>query len=75
MPKFPVISGKKLLKILKRHGFYAVRQKGSHVFVENKAQTLQTVIPLHGNEDLGKGILNAILDDLELSIEDLLKMP
>lgn len=51
MPKFPVISGKKLLKILKKHGFFVVRQKGSHVFVENEDQTLRTVIPIHGNRE------------------------
>ncbi len=74
MLKFPIISGKKLLKVLKKHGFCPVRQKGSHIFVESDDQTLRTVIPLHGNEDLGKGLLSAILSDLELSIEDLIRM-
>lgn len=74
MPKLPVLSGKKFLKILEKHGYRILRQKGSHVFLENPEGTLGTVIPIHGNEDLGKGLLKSILDDLELTIEDLLKM-
>ncbi len=74
MPKLPVLSGKQLLKLLQKNGFTVVRQKGSHVFVENTTGELSTVIPLHGNEDLGKGLLKAILNDLEISVEALVDM-
>lgn len=71
MPKLPVISGKTLLKLFKKNGFFEVRQKGSHVFVENEEGTLGTVIPIHTNEDLGKGLLKSILEDLEITVETL----
>ena len=74
MPKLPVLSGKQLLKLLQKNGFVVVRQKGSHVFLEDKNEELTTVIPLHGNEDLGKGLLKAILNDLELSVDELVEM-
>ncbi len=74
MAKLPVLSGKKLLQILKKHGFVVIRQKGSHVFVQNLERNLSTIIPLHSNEDLGKGLLRAILNDLDLGVEDLVKM-
>ena len=74
MPKLPIISGKNLLKILKKYEYVQVRQKGSHVFVEDKNGELSTVIPVHRNEDLGKGLLKSILNDLELDVEDLLNM-
>lgn len=74
MPKLPVLSGKKLLNLLIKHGYRAIRQKGSHVFVENFNGTLGTIIPIHKNEDLGKGLLKSILNDLELSVEILTKM-
>lgn len=70
MAKLPAISGKKLLKALKKRGFTVVRQKGSHVFVEN-SEGLGTIIPIHANEDLGKGLLKSILNDLELEADDL----
>lgn len=74
MPKLPILSGKKLLNILLKAGFINIRRKGSHVFVENANGELRTVIPLHGNEDLGRGLLKKILNDLDLEVEDLLKM-
>lgn len=74
MPKLPILSGKKLLNILLKAGFIDIRRKGSHVFVENENGDLRTVIPLHGNEDLGRGLLKKILNDLDLEVEYLLKM-
>ena len=74
MPKLPIISGKKLLKLLKKHDFCEVRRKGSHVFVEDKNQNLRTIIPIHTNEDLGKGLLKKILKDLDLGVDKLIDM-
>ncbi|MGE3278366.1 MAG: type II toxin-antitoxin system HicA family toxin [Candidatus Altimarinota bacterium] len=74
MPKLPIISGKNLLKVLKKAGYIEVRKKGSHVFVEQKSSERSTVIPVHANEDLGKGILKRILNDLEISVDELIEM-
>lgn len=67
MTKLPVISGKKLLKFLKSKGFVVLRQKGSHCFVASKDRSLSTVIPIHSNEDLSKGLLKKILSDLNIN--------
>jgi len=74
MPKIPIISGKKLLRVFKKHGYIKIRQKGSHVFIENPENNTSTVIPIHQNEDLGKGLIKSILNDLELSVEELIRM-
>ena len=74
MSELPVVSGKKLLRIVLRNGFIALRKKGSHVFVQSTTDQKGTAIPIHGNEDLGKGLLKSILNDLDLSVDDLLKM-
>jgi len=74
MPKLPIISGKKLLSTLVKNGFVEVRRKGSHAFVKNLTGIRTTIIPIHSNEDLGKGILKSILNDLEISVEDLIAM-
>ena len=74
MSKLPVVSGKKLLRALLKNDYIAVRQKGSHVFVENPDHMHGTVVPLHGNEDLGAGLIKSILNDLELSVDDLKKI-
>ena len=71
MSRLPVLSGKALLKLLEKNGFRIVRQKGSHIFVERNDGAVSTAVPVHANEDLGKGILKSILRDLELGAEDL----
>lgn len=74
MAKLPVVSGKKLLKILTRNGYIFLRQKGSHCIISSSDNRKFTVIPIHGNEDLGKGLFNKILDDLSLDIAEFLKL-
>ena len=74
MSKLPVVSGKKLVRALLKNDYRAIRQKGSHIFVESSDQLHGTVVPLHGNEDLGTGLLKSILNDLELSVNDLKKI-
>ena len=74
MPRLPVISGKTLLRVLTKHGYIALRKKGSHVFVESSDGKLGTAIPIHGNEDLSPGLLKSILNDLDLSTQDLRRM-
>ncbi len=71
MSALPVVSGKRLLKVFVKNGYVALRKKGSHVFVESADGRRGTVIPIHGNEDLGTGLLKSILNDLELTADDL----
>ena len=66
MPDFPIISGKRLLAILQKHGFEFVRQKGSHARVASADGKCKTVIPIHANRDLPIGTLKNILEDLDI---------
>jgi predicted RNA binding protein YcfA (HicA-like mRNA interferase family) len=69
MSLFP-ISPKKLIKILLAMGFVEVRQRGSHKFFYHPQTKNTTVIPVHGSEDIGIGLLRNILRDVELSVEE-----
>ncbi len=69
MVKLVTISGKKLCKILERLGFEKIYGKGSHVRFKH-LDGRRTVVPIHGNEDLGKGLLRHILKQIRLSKED-----
>ncbi len=44
------------------------------MFVERIDGSRGTVIPVHGNEDLGVGLLKSILNDLDLTAEDVKRM-
>ena len=69
MVKLVVISGKKFCKILEKLNFEKIQGKGSHVRYKH-LDGRRTVIPIHGNEDLGKGLLREILKQIDLSKED-----
>ncbi|NQU29741.1 MAG: type II toxin-antitoxin system HicA family toxin [Anaerolineae bacterium] len=65
MAKLPRISGKKLIKALKKDGFEVLRIKGSHHFLAHP-DGRRTVIPVHRNEIIGPGLLSKILRDCEM---------
>lgn len=72
MSKLPLLSGVELCKILKKLGFEEVRQKGSHKYFKH-LDGRATVVPMHSNRDIGRGLLRKILNELELSREEFLK--
>jgi predicted RNA binding protein YcfA (HicA-like mRNA interferase family) len=57
------------IRILNKLGFQAIRQKGSHIFFRHP-DGRSTVIPFHKGEDLSRGILKSILNEIELSWDD-----
>lgn len=70
MPHLPPISPKKLIKLLEKEGFICIKIKGSHYFFLNNLDKRTTVVPLHGNKDIGVGLLHKILKDIEMSAEE-----
>lgn len=64
-------SGKEIINILLKKGYYIKRSNGSHHFLIND-EGQKTVVPVHGNETLGKGLLNKILKDTKLTHTDLI---
>ena len=71
MSNFPALSGKKLVRILKKLGFEVIRTKGSHNFLRH-SDDRSTTVPVHSNETLGTGILSKILKDCELNRNDII---
>ena len=75
MPKLPILSGKKLIKILSKIGFSHIITRGSHAIM-NKTDIekgkITLPIPLH--PELAKGTLRSIMNQVGLSLEDLLKL-
>jgi predicted RNA binding protein YcfA (HicA-like mRNA interferase family) len=50
-----------------------VRQKGGHSIWAHEDGHI-TVVPVHGREKIGKGLLSKILDDIEMEVDDFNKM-
>ena len=67
--KLPLLSSKELCKFLEREGFECIRQKGSHRFYKHP-DGRTTVVPVHSNKDIKRGLLKGILDEIGMSRED-----
>ncbi len=72
MTRLPRLKGKELVRALSRLGFSVVRTRGSHVFLKH-ADGRVTTVPVHSGEVIGPGLLRAILRDIEMTAEELLK--
>ena len=73
MSSLPAITGKQLIKSLKKIGFEVVRSKGSHHFLQHSDGRC-TVVPVHTGETIGRGLLAQIMRDCEITSEDLTKV-
>lgn len=73
MPKLPIIRPKKLTKVLQKLNFVEIRQKGSHKFFYRQKDNKATVVPIH-TKDIGRGLLRKILNEIDISPDELLKL-
>lgn len=72
MPKLPVVTPQKLLKVLGVVGFVHLGGSGSHKVMKHK-DGRRTTIPMHGG-DIPKGTLLSILRDIEISKDELVML-
>jgi len=72
MSKFPALTGKDIVDVLKKAGFEVKRQKGSHVFLQHM-DGRSTVVPVHTGENIGPGLFSKILRDTELTRNDFIR--
>ena len=70
MSRLPRITGKQLIVALKSIGFVVIRIKGSHHFLEHPDKRC-TVVPVHSGEIIGPGLMNKILNDSEVTKQEL----
>lgn len=62
-----------MVTALRKAGFEVARIKGSHHFLRHP-DGRGTVVPVHGGETIGPGLLTAILRDAELDREDFIAL-
>ncbi len=72
MTTWPTLKSSKVVKALKKADFKLVRQKGSHAKFKHP-DGRATTVPIHGSQDIGRGLLRKILRDIEFDISDFIK--
>jgi predicted RNA binding protein YcfA (HicA-like mRNA interferase family) len=57
------VKSSELLRILKKDGWYTIRQTGSHMIMAHDTKSSQIVVPFHASKEIKKGTLLSILKD------------
>ncbi len=60
------LKAKDIIRVLKKMGFYEVRQKGSHLCFQHNDGRF-TLVSCHSGEDIGRGLLRQILREINVS--------
>jgi len=69
--KLPVATGKDIVRALERAGFIIDRVVGSHHVMAHPSDPKRTVsVPVHGNRDLKRGTLRAIIRQSGFSVDE-----
>jgi mRNA interferase HicA len=61
-----IMKSSELVRILKKDGWYAIRQTGSHMTMVHPHKKGKIVCPFHGSNEVSKGLELKILKDAGL---------
>ncbi|KKU12731.1 hypothetical protein A3G55_01575 [Candidatus Giovannonibacteria bacterium RIFCSPLOWO2_12_FULL_44_25] len=73
MPKLPIIKTKELIRVLEKLGFFKHHQVGSHAQFKH-LDGRRVTVPVHSGRDLKRKILKGIINDLEISVDEFIKL-
>ena len=71
--KLTLATGERMCKIVSKLGFKMAHQTGSHT-VWKHADGRTTTIPVHPGRELPRGLIRKILRDIDISIDEYLKL-
>lgn len=63
---FVFVKSSKLLRIMKKDGWFKVRQKGSHIIMKHPTKPNMVPVPFHASKEMKKGTLQSILKLAEI---------
>lgn len=73
MPKLPVLSGKELVKLFSKLGYYPDHQTGSHIILRQEPEPYRRLtIPNH--REIAKGTLLAIIRQAGLTRDQFINL-
>lgn len=57
------MKSRELLRLLKKDGWYEIRQSGSHITMAHATKKGKVLVPFHAAKEVKKGLLNGILKE------------
>jgi predicted RNA binding protein YcfA (HicA-like mRNA interferase family) len=73
MCRVPMLPATRVIRALEKAGFEVQRQTGSHLRLKHADGRVVTV-PVHGGQDIGRGLLRKILRDADITPTDFLTL-
>jgi len=73
MPKLPIIKAREFIRAIRKLGFVEFHQVGSHIQFKHE-DGRRVTIAVHKGKDMKKKTLRGIIEDLELSVEEFIKI-
>ncbi len=70
--KLPRVTASEIIKILEKCGFIMTRQSGSHKIYKN-SEGKRATVPFHSGKILHPKVLKSILNEADLTVEELKK--
>jgi len=61
MSKLSILSGAEVCRILGKHGFAVVRQRGSHIIMQRRLETTTITVPVPNHSEIKIGTLLSII--------------
>jgi predicted RNA binding protein YcfA (HicA-like mRNA interferase family) len=58
-----------LFRMLKKDGWYEIRQSGSHVIMQHPEKKSQISVPNHGSKEIKKGLLKGIFKQAQIKTD------
>ena len=73
MSKLPLVTGTEMCRLLENIGFIQKRQRGSHICMAHE-DGRTVIVPVHANEQLGRGLIRALLREVKLSTAEYISL-
>lgn len=70
MQKVPLLSGREVVKVFRRLGWYVARQRGSHIILVKEGHIATLSVPDH--HEVARGTLRSLIARADLTIEKFL---
>lgn len=74
MPKLPPVTDRKLIRVLKKLGFFEHPERGTSHLVFKHPDGRRTTVARHPGKDIPRGTLRAILRDINISVEEFINL-
>ena len=73
MPKIPIVSAIKVIKILSKIGYEADHQTGSHIILRHR-ETPHKRLTVPNHKEIARGTLKAIIEEAGLTVQEFMDL-